>query len=909
MKRFTGWISIFSILLQFVLAEEIQLYHQPLNPSINDVITIEIHGASQGAILHWGVNAIGTIWEQAIPEYRPAGSVIEGVATRTRMEGPDENGVLRVRLGPFNHSNQLVRALNFAIHWDDGHWSNKDEKNFNIPISFGRISVLPELPTINDRIVVRVVRSKPGGLLRWGVNAENDMWKPPIRAYWPQGSFPSKDGLALDTPLSRPDSNGVSTVILGPFNRPEQVVRTLHMAVHWGDEWDTDAGRNYNVDISFAVLPTDPEVAILSPENEQVIVDAPEVELRAKRADAVELRLNGRIIATSAQTPLELKLPFEELAFGRHQLTASATRNGRVALHEVHFWKLPPHRVEPIPPGTPWGATDHGDGTVTFALHAPGKRFVSLVGDFNRWDLFTDMMNYSPDGTWWLRRPVSNGVWRYQFAIEGRRLLADPYAREIVWTNESGRKCYQPWNARAVLRVGEEPYRWSAVDFVRPSLDQLAIYELHLMDMRPGGGFTGLVEKLDYIRDLGFNAIKVMPWTAVPGTDSWGYNPAFHFAVEPTYGSPNDLKRLIDEAHQRGIAVIKDAVYNHMDRSSPLFQLYGYDYAASPFFREYRGENWGFPDIDQRSRATRRYMQDAITYWLREYRIDGIRFDATRFVEWEGYNDWGASWFAYVGKSVDPGAWMIAEHMPSDPVFINTTEMDTTWGDYFMWNLRGMVLDARLDRNAFADLMIPTRIGFTSALQRIAYVESHDEERVMRELNLRGYSRTEARRRAELAYAMTVIAPGPMMAYAGQEHGEDTKKFVGPNPIRWERTKGRFNDENRRLLSSARALTRLRTTHPALRGEWVSIHDGMPDGVVAVDRTGNDASVLAVGNFGKVPQRARIRLPHAGPWRPVLEGRSWKRQGDEAVIQLASGEVAVFATETPEWIAAQDRSR
>ncbi len=876
-------------------ADDITVHHTPLNPSLHDEIRIEISGAQQGGVLHWGVNAVGVQWEQAIPPYRPEGSEMEGVATRTRLEGPDENGVLRVKLGPFNNTNQLVRALNFAIQWDDGRWSNKDEKNFNIPVSFGRIVVEPELPTINDRILVKVNRSRPGGQLRWGVNAENDMWQPPIKEYWPAGTAPSRDGLAVDTPLSRPDSNGVSTAVLGPFNRADQVIRTLHMAAHWGNEWDTDAGRNYNVDISFTVRPDDPAVTILTPLDDEAIVEAPEVELRAHRADAVELRLNGKTIATSTRTPLELKIPFEELAFGRHQLTASAKRNGRVALHEIHFWKLPPHRVESIPPGTPWGATINEDGAVTFALHAPGKRFVSVMGDFNNWDPYANMMNFSPDGTWWLTRPISNGVWRYQYAIEGRRFLADPYAREIVWTNELGRKGYQPWDARAVLRVGASPYAWRTEGYQRPPLDQLAIYELHIQDMQPGGGLTGLVSKLDYIRDLGFNAIKVMPWTAVPGTDSWGYNPAFHFAVEPTYGSPDDLKRLIDETHRRGLAVIKDAVYNHMDRSGPLFQLYGHDYDTSPFFREYRGENWGFPDIDQRTRATRRYFQDAITWWLREYRIDGIRFDATRFVEWEGYNDWGGSWFAYVGRQVDPASWMIAEHMPSDPAFINTTEMDTTWGDYFMWTLRDMVFNARLDRNQFADLMIPTRIGFTSALQRIAYVESHDEERVMRELKLRGYSPADARRRAELAYALTVIAPGPMMAYAGQEHGEDTKKFVGPNPIQWQRTKGWFNREPRRLLESARALTRLRTTHSALRGEWVNVHEGLPDGVVAVDRTGNGGSVIAIGNFGKVAQRATIRLPHPGPWRSVLDGRSWSVRGDEANIQVAPGEVAVFA--------------
>lgn len=875
-------------------AEELVIRHSPLYPSIYDTITIEIPDAKQGGTLHWGVNAVGGLWEQAIEPYRPEGSAMEGVATRTRFAGPDENGTCRITLGPFNNTNQLIRALNFAIQWDDGSWQNKNERNYNVPVSFGRIRTVPEVPTINDRILVKVSRSRDGGQLRWGVNAENTLWQPPIKDYWPTGTAPARDGLAVDSPLGKPDSNGVSTAILGPFNRSEQVIHTLHMAVHWGDEWDTDAGRNYNVEISFLTPTQAPSVRILSPLSEEVVVETPTVELRAERADKVELHLNDRLIANVAETPFELRLPFQQLPFGRHQLTARAERNGQVGMQQIYFWKLPPHRVESIPEGTAWGATDHGDGTVTFALHAPNKRFVSVMGDFNGWDPYVDLMNYSPDGTWWIRKPISNGISRYQYAIEGRRFLADPMSTDVEWKDEHGREGYQPWDARSVLQLGQPSFTWTATNYVRPELDHLVIYELHIDDMQPGGGFTGLIQKLDAIRDLGFNAIQPMPWTEFAQDHSWGYNPAFHLAPESTYGTPDDLKRLIDESHKRGLAVIQDAVYNHMDRSGPLFQLYGHDYDASPYFHNFRGENWGFPDIDQRSRAVKRYFQETITHWLREYRIDGIRYDATRFVEWEGYNDWGAGWFAYVGHQADPTSYQIAEHMPSDPALINQTEMDTTWGDYFMWNFRDMVFNARLDRSQFADMMQPTRIGFTSALQRIAFTESHDEERVMRELRQRRYSTTEARRRAELAYVITLMAPGPAMIYAGQEFGEDTQKRVGANPIQWNKTKGWSKRENRTLFATARAMTRLRTTHSALRGEWVNLHDHLPDNIIAIDRTGNGGSVLAVGNLGRKSQRATLTLPHPGPWRDLLEGRTMQVQGNSAQLTLQPGEVAVF---------------
>ena len=887
-----------ALVLLSVPASAFDIRHRPVYPSQDQKILIEIRGATQGATLHWGVNPVGGIWEEAIPEYRPAGYKMEGAATRTVMDGPDEHGVLRARLGPFNLTNQPVRSLTFAIHWNDGSWSSREEKNYNIPVSYGRIEADPEEPDINHSIVVRVRRSKPGGLLRWGVNAENQLWQPPQKAYWPPGTFPTPDSLAVDTPLGKPDSNGVSTVVLGPFHRADQVVRTLHMAVHWGDDWDTDAGRNYNVNVSLETGPDAPEVRLLSPLDDEVIVDNPLVQLKAERAERAEMWLDGRSIAAVAETPFELNIPFRKLRYGRHQLTARAERDGKVGMQEIFFWKLPPHRVENLPLGTPWGASVNSNGTATFALHAPGKRFVSLVGDFNNWDPFADMMNASPDGTWWITRPVSNGTIRYQFCIEGRRLLADPCARDIEWKDENGREGHEPWHARAILDVGRPPFAWSAPSFARPPLDQLAIYEFHIDDLAPGGGFTGVIARLDYIRDLGFNAIEPLPWMEFTVDRSWGYNPAFHFAPESAYGTPDDLKHLVDEAHRRGLAVIMDAVFNHMDRNSALHQLYGSDYDASPYFRLFRGENWGFPDLDQPSRAFKRYAEDAIRHWLTEYRLDGIRFDATRFVEWEGYNDWGAGFLAWAGRQADSNAYMIAEHIPADPDLLRRTEMDSTWGDGFRWGVRNAIEEARLAPGELARLLDPAQSGFDLPSQRIAYTESHDEERVMRILRQKGFSPDEAARRALLALTLTLTAPGPAMIYAGQEFGERTPKIVGPNPYNWKATSRWFGKRARLLQEATRRLATLRTTHPALRSTALAVQqDNLPDDVGMYTRGEGADAVVVAANFGRQPRRVTVPLPGDRRWRDVLapKANTPVPPGD-LVLLLEPGAVAVFAT-------------
>ena len=539
-----------------------------------------------------------------------------------------------------------------------------------------------------------------------------------------------------------------------------------------------------------------------------------------------------------------------------------------------------------------WGATEHPDGTVTFALHAPGKQSVSLIGDFNEWLPARHPMTADEDGTWSVTVKLDPGSYRYQYLIDGENVIADPYARDVTWKDKDGQETWKPDRAFAVLEVGAAPFEWTAPIPTRPALENLVVYEFHLEDFLGGAhGFTGMIERLDYIKDLGFTAIGPMPFTEFTGSKSWGYNPAFHFAPESSYGTPNELKQLINAAHERGLAVVLDLVLNHMDQNSALYQLYGQDYDTSPYFRFFEGENWGFPDIEQQTAATKRYVADVIRHWLTEYRIDAIRYDATRFTEWSGYNDWGAGWFAYVGKQVDPTSIHIAEHMPSDPALINQTDMDTTWHDYFRWRLRDMIEHGYLDRNELENVLQPLRVGFTNGLQRMAYTESHDEERVMYELKQRGFAGTERENRAILALALTLTAPGTAMLYSGQEFGEFTRKLVGENPLQWSLME---TEPGKRIFDATRKLVRLRTTNPALqRGDITFLHHNQPEGMTAYRRNADDQSVIVAANFGRGANTMDVLFE--GTWSNLLTGSNFKESGEfTRSVALQPGEVAVF---------------
>ncbi len=866
---------------------QIPTWH-PLQPTQFETVDVYIEPATESDVLHWAVVVDETSWVRPAPDYRPAGSTLYGNAIRT----PFENG--RVTLGPFDDTNQVVSAVIFAILRADGSWDNNEGDDYLIPISLGRITFSPEHPTADDVITVTVHNSQPDGYIRWGANAQAGIWTAIDPVYWPIDSVMSGDGVGLDSPVPDPDENGLSILHIGPFNLGQQVIDSLHMAVHWDEEWDTDGGRNYNLDITWRD-PDDPgAIQILTPRERTL--DGEEVVLSAAAPAGVtrmEMWLNGRRLGDVSGPPFTRTLDLAGLPFGPYEFVIRTDHEGDIQRDARTFWHVP--STDTVEPPTPleFGATEHDDGTVTFALFAPGKKFISLVGDFNCWDPNTHRMQVTADGTWWITVDLEPGTYRYQYEIDGAMRLGDPYARQVDWTNAKGQKGWMPADAKTVLHVGAEPFQWTADEYTRPALEDLVIYELYIEDFVPGQGFTGVIEKLDYIKDLGFNAIEPLPWHPWPGLESWGYNPAFHFAVEQLYGTPEELKQLIDAAHQRGIAVIIDMVLNHAEWGSPLYQLYGQDYEASPYFREYHGHNWGFPKIDQQSPAVKRYVADVIRFWIEEYRIDGFRYDATRWTGWSGYNDWGASWYAYVARQADPDNIQIAEHLPIEPPLIIETEMDTGWHAEYRWRIREMISRAELYPDALIENLDGRNVGFESSFQRMPYTESHDEERVVNELRQAGFEEDEVFRRATLAMALPLLTPGVPMLFAGQEFGEDTVKNVGWNPLNWQYLE---NSRNQQLLADTRSLVRLRVQHPALKGEnaQVRVADAQ-SGLAIFERNADPDIVHVAANFGRAPVTASLYLATTRAWVEVLDEAPVS--GGETTFTLQPGEVRVWATD------------
>ena len=209
----------------------------------------------------------------------------------------------------------------------------------------------------------------------------------------------------------------------------------------------------------------------------------------------------------------------------------------------------------------------------------------------------------------------------------------------------------------SVFETGREPYAWQVDDFERPAPEDLVIYELLVRDFVGKHDYATLVDTLDYLERLGVNAIELMPVNEFEGNESWGYNTAgYYFAPDKYYGPAEDLKRFVDEAHRRGIAVILDLVLNH-SYGGPMVDLYldpsGRPAADNPWFNAQHNfantaAHWG-RDFDHESAATQYFVDRVTRYWLEEYRVDGYRFDFTKGI---GNNfkplsdDWGSRYDA-----------------------------------------------------------------------------------------------------------------------------------------------------------------------------------------------------------------------------------------------------------------------
>jgi len=385
-------------------------------------------------------------------------------------------------------------------------------------------------------------------------------------------------------------------------------------------------------------------------------------------------------------------------------------------------------------------------------------------------------MEKDEGGEWRTSVDLTNGTHRFRFRLpslspfmNGETVeITDPRARIVdEWVGDASVIIVE--GGRDVTTAPD--FAWQHDDVPLPQDHELVIYELHVAEFGwkddAPGTFADVVDRLDYLRDLGINAIELMPLTVFPGDKSWGYNVRHPFAIESTYGGPGDLKRLVDESHGRGIRVIMDLVLNHAESESPLTKIDFYYWFRDPFEGE---RTWG-PKFDYTRfdnvynvLPARKFAHEIAAYWISEYHLDGYRLDATDVLDNFDFvrevrniaNDRSG------GKPV----YIVAEQLPEDPAIAGPDgPADGAWHQRFEHAVIAVLCeDPDGTASRLVDALQPATAGYTVPELAVNYVESHDEQTLMYRLAQKAIFGGEAFNKHRLAASLLFTAVGiPML--------------------------------------------------------------------------------------------------------------------------------------------------
>ncbi len=538
------------------------------------------------------------------------------------------------------------------------------------------------------------------------------------------------------------------------------------------------------------------------------------------------------------------------------------------------------------------GARPAAAGT-SFRVWAPFASAVLVVGEFNGWNTSATPLATEQNGYWSGDAHGAIAGQEYKYFIRNGLWAdwkADPYAREMRHSNGNSVIVAPPSNW-----TGDAGYRM-------PSWDELVIYEMHAGTFNdlPGGApgtFDDIIMKLAYLRDeLCVTAIKLLPAAEFPLGHSLGYNPSHLFAIETAYGGPQGFARFVKAAHQHGIAIILDVVYNHLGPNDLDLKIFdGWSEPSHPdgiyFYDVDRIVTpWGGPRPDYGRPEVRQFIRDNALFWLEEFRVDGLRFDATNYIRTIN-NDWrnvpdGWNLLRWINEEVDrrfPWKITIAEDLQNDPALTRDTGgggagFDSQWDAGFVHPIRQVltaVTDAERDMDAVAAAIYHRYDG--NALTRVIYTESHDEvllkngkRRLPEDVWPGNADSWAAKKRSTLGAAVVMTSPGIPMIFQGQEFLEDGA-FDDAVPLDWWR-RTLFPG----IVTLYRDLIRLRRnwfdTTRGLRGQHVNVfHKNQSDKVIAFHRWhegGPRDDVVVALNFAQRSYTSyTIGFPRAGDWK------------------------------------------
>ena len=803
-----------------------------------------------------------------------------------------------------------------------------------------QVTTSPAVPTPNDEITVTFVTTGTGLdgytediYTHTGVTVDGVQWQNVI------GSWGNNTTQPKLTKINNTTYELVLTPDVYSYYGVDQskLITELNFVFR-----SADGSKQTNPDIFVQLFQAGLNVVLTNPnKNNETYNLNDNINLTAESSVSADLELFVNGVSQNMVVGTSINSVYTFSSTGAHTIKVTASQGSEVVSDEKIIYVKTTTQNVALPGGLKEGYNNNGNGTVSFVLTAPNKTDVFLIGEFNNWLLNENyQMNKDGDKFWITVSALDQNIeYAYQYFVDYNLKIADPYSTKILDPNNDkfipeetypNLKSYPTGLTSgnvSTFKINETTFNWEVSNFNPPNQENIIVYELLLRDFDVVntddiGDLKRATLRLDYLQNLGINAIHLMPVSEFEGNDSWGYNPSFHGALDKAYGTKNDLKTFVDECHKRDIAVILDIVYNHVFSQSPLAQMYWdavnfQPSADNPWLNSTPKHdfNVGY-DFNHESSYTKNYVKQTIQYWLEEYRIDGFRVDLSKgFTQTNtlgNTNAWGqydASRIAILKDygdfiwSVNSNAYIILEHFAD-----NVEEKELSDYGFLLWgNLNSKYNESTMgwgdgSKEDISWISYKER-GWTKS-HVMGYMESHDEERLMyKNLQFGNSSGTynikdldTALDRQKLAGNFFFIIPGPKMIWQFGEVGYDISIDQGGRlsrkPIHWEY----FDDPSRRSLYDIWAtLIAFKKEQPVFNTTDFTLDvGGLLKGIVLRHPS---MDVVIIGNFDVVQNSINPQFTKTGIWYEYYSETQINVTNTAAPISLQPGEYKLFSTE------------
>lgn len=422
---------------------------------------------------------------------------------------------------------------------------------------------------------------------------------------------------------------------------------------------------------------------------------------------------------------------------------------------------------------------------------------VYILCDANHWSFNNNYQCYKDGNYFWYTFTglTAGKEYAFQYGVKMSNgsfvQMSDPYSTKVLHDDDKWEpKTVDPTLMNypnggsgyvTVIQPGKKAFNWSSatLNFKRPNKNNLVIYEIWPYSWSKERSFKSILQHIDYLADLGINALEFMPLSEFDGNLSWGYSPNHYFALDKAYGTETEFKTIVDECHKRGIAVIVDMVFNHVTGNSPLEKLYGgyNNLKDNPYFNTSAPHGASvFEDWNHDYTPTKNHLTRALKFWMEEYKVDGFRMDLAHGFCGAGNcnNRITVTNHYYTNgvKAVASDGYFILEHW------------EPKSGELDGYVNKGMMCWENTNK-AYCELAMGFYNGTTSSdLSRankdgyVSYTLSHDEQRPFWKAKQYGNGAVKTNESTRLSRVPTVMAMcgmlnGPQMIYQFDELGYD----------------------------------------------------------------------------------------------------------------------------------------